>query len=263
MKLRNKLGLCLSGGGARGFAHIGVIKALEEREIYPTVVSGTSMGAVIGLLYAAGKTSKEMYELASATSISKMINKKLTVPALGSLRYLESVLRKELGNPEFSDLKHEFSVCVSNLNTGEFEIIKSGEAIPWVIASASIPLLFRTVEMKKQIYVDGGLLNNFPIEAFNSNTEYTIGVNVNPHGEVQNDMLDEVLEVGERCFELLIWNNTKERVKHCDLLIEPLSNTNFHLFDFKKIELLVELGYRHGRKALDSFQLLAKEGKYD
>jgi NTE family protein len=137
-----QLGLTLSGGAARGIAHIGVIRAFEEAGIKIDYISGSSMGAVVGLFYAAGKTPDEM--LAIAKSIKK---RRLTSTFPIHLRkkgldYMEQILKKHIAVQTFDQLKKPLYVCVTNFESGRYEMIEQGEIIPAIRASAAISLYF-------------------------------------------------------------------------------------------------------------------------
>lgn len=150
-------------GGSRGFAHLGAIKALEERGIKPNVFSGTSAGSIVAALLAAQKkTPDEIMEIMKDKKISDASKITLPVHGFATLDKFGMELDEILRGKDFADLKHELYICASNLNTGKAEYINSGNGAKAVQASSSIPILFSPVEINGQLYVDGGLLDNVP-----------------------------------------------------------------------------------------------------
>ncbi len=236
------LGIVLSGGGARGIAHIGVLNALEENLISPQFVSGASMGAVVGVLYAAGKSPQEILELFRHVKLLNLFHWKRPVLGLTDMFFLRKILQKTIGNRGFEDLERKFYVSVSNLQTGEYEIIENGDLIESVVASGSIPMIFKPVELNGSLYVDGGLLNNLPVEPLLDVAKTIIGVSVVAHGNTE-DKFDSVSDIAKRCFALSNWQNVQPRLSQCDIVIEPMNSAEHHIFDFKSANKIFEHGY--------------------
>ena len=148
---QKKLGLALSGGGALGFAHIGAIQALEEHGIKPDYVSGSSMGAIIGVIYCAGYTPTEIMKVIKDEKLyklEKLMSPKISLKrqGLSSHATLRTTLQEMLPHDCFDSLKIPFTVCVTNITSGKSEYYFSGKGlINWVVASASIPGVFEPV----------------------------------------------------------------------------------------------------------------------
>ena len=164
------LGIALGGGGARGFAHIGVLKALERQGIFPRLVAGTSMGGVVGAMYAAGLSGDQMEaEAIKATSrVGDMIRTvDVTLSQTGLVRgariydYIAGVIGLDT---KFSDLRRPLSVVSVDVNTGREVVLNSGRVADAVRATISVPGVFQPVEMGKLRLVDGGMLNNLPVD---------------------------------------------------------------------------------------------------
>lgn len=243
-----KLGLCLSGGGARGIAHIGVLKALEEHNIFPQFISGASAGAIVGSLYASGKSMDEIIKIVNDANLFKIFRFGSLMGGLAKLSYLREVLQKELPNHCFEALPSKLFICVSNINKGKWVILKEGNIIDAVVASSSIPLVFEPVEIRGELYVDGGLLNNFPIEPLMIECDMIIGVNVMPN-VVKRD-ISGLRSIAERCVDLVVWNNTETRASQCDVLINLEGVEEYGFFDFQKAEEIIELGYQETIKMI-------------
>ncbi len=234
-----KIGLALSGGGIRGVAHIGVIKALLENDIEPDAVIGTSAGAIIGALYAAGKTPDEMMEFVKEWSLLKSIRFGLPIDGFTSLAFLKEHLQKHLGFDEFESLKRGFYVGVTNMNEGKLEVLSSGSLSDAVMASSAIPIVFKPVEIKGNVYVDGGVMCNLAIDPLRGECETLIGVNVMPTGSVEAKSLGNMISIAGRLFALSITATARESIERCDVMINP-SVGSYQVFkilqkDFTKI----------------------------
>lgn len=240
-KRKKKLGIVLCGGGARGIAHVGVLKALEEYEIFPDMVAGTSMGAIVGAMYAAGKNHEEMMEIVGKVRSHKIIRVGLPLGGLTDLTYLKNMIKEQIPEDSFESLQKPLHVCASNLNTGQYEIFNSGKLSSAIIASAAIPLIFKPVKINDQSYVDGGVLNNLPVEAIRDLCDVVIGVNVNP--ESNQNKVSSMWDIGERVFDMHMAANVKSRLEKCDVVIEVPNALEYNIFDFRKGHLLVEFGY--------------------
>ncbi|MGC9352943.1 MAG: patatin-like phospholipase family protein [Mariniphaga sp.] len=236
-----KFGIALSGGGARGIAHIGVLQALEEFEIKPKVVSGTSMGAIVGVFYAAGISPKEMLEILVERKFHKMINWHRPFSGLIDIGQVQKVMADMIGEDDFSSLKMPFYCAVTNLNTGLEEIKSEGKLFQWVMASASIPVVFEPQTIDGQTYVDGGLLNNLPAEAIRDKCQVLIGVHVNHNGPEEE--VKGLKTIAERAFRLGIAQNVEDSKKICDFVIEPPEAREFSTFNFNKAKEIYQVGY--------------------
>lgn len=243
-----KLGLVLSGGGARGFAHIGVLKALEEKKIKPDVISGVSAGAIVGAFYADGFSPEEIFEIFSQKKLFKYFE--FTKPAIGLMKIsgLTSVIKDNLKAHTFEQLNIPLYVCAVDLNNGNEVYFSSGSIIKPLIASATIPILFQPVKIEENIFVDGGLLNNLPIEPIFYDCEKIIGVHINPVSYLEG--INSMIKMAERCMHLSITNNAYRKVEMFDLYIEPRDLVNFGTFEFSKARAVFDIGYKAAKQAL-------------
>jgi NTE family protein len=179
-----KLGLALSGGGARGFAHIGLLKVLDREKINPSFLSGTSMGAIIAAAYASGMTGieieREALKFSKTSNLVKVVH--LTPPYRGLINqakvkeYLTHLIPSGVN---FSELKIPLAVCATDLTLSRAVSITNGSVLTAVLASASIPGVFPPVEVASQRLVDGGVVNNMPVDlAYQIGAEKVIAVDV-------------------------------------------------------------------------------------
>ncbi len=238
---RVKFGIALSGGGARGIAHIGVLEALEKYGIKPEVISGTSMGAIVGALYAAGYAPQKILEIVASRKFHKLINWHMPFSGLVDMDKVMEILTQMIERDDFSALKMPFYCAVTNLNSGMMELKSSGKLFQWVLASASIPVVFEAQVIDGQTYVDGGLLNNLPAEAIRNKCQILIGVHVNHNGPEKD--VKGLMSVAERCFRLGIAQNVEKSKEICDFLIEPPSTREFSTFNFNKAKEIYQIGF--------------------
>ena len=243
-----RFGVALSGGGARGFAHIGALKALEEYGLQPDVVSGTSMGALVGVLYAAGHSPDEISEMIRHEKFYKWVDIRLRKGGILNLKKVQDLLTEMIGENDFSTLKKPFYVSVANLNSGENEVRSGGKLFEFVIASCSIPLIFAPQKIDGQTYVDGGLFNNLPVEAIRDKVDVVIGIHVNHNSPM--DEIDGTREIAERCFQLSIAQNVQKSRELCDYFIDPPEARRFGTFDFPQIDQIIQVGYNEATRVL-------------
>lgn len=172
-------GLILSGGGARGFAHIGVLRVLEEAGIVPDVIAGTSMGAIIGAFYASGLTPQEITDLATHTGLRDIIDFSMMGGVLKGDR-LATFLAEHLPH-DFSALKVPLAVTTTDIETGEQVIITDGDLVTAVRASSSFPGAFEPIAYRGRVLADGGIVNNLPVDAAAYlGANWTVASNVTP-----------------------------------------------------------------------------------
>ena len=252
MAKKYKVGLALSGGGAKGIAHLGVLKALEERGIKVDVISGVSVGAIVGALYADGHSTEEINDFFQKSSLFQMVS--FNLPKNGGLantdrykKHLGSVLRAKT----FEELNIPLIVNATELNAGKNVYFKSGELLSCIIASASVPIFFNPTNINGKLYVDGGLFCNLPASVLKADCEIVIGVHTNPtsHKESTSGLLD----VAERTFHLAINGNTIEQKTYCDIVIETKDAKKFGMFDVAKADSIFKIGYDEANKILKNF----------
>lgn len=251
--LRNDaLGLCLSGGGALGFAHIGVLQSLEDHGIFPTHIVGSSMGAIVGTLYAAGYSPTDMLQMIKDDKLYK-ITKLMTFrptflkSGLSNHNMLRSLIRDLIPHNSFEQLKRKAHICVVNLNNAEWEIISSGNDLDkWVAASASIPGVFETIKDSEINYVDGGLLNNMPAQGLEALCETIIGVDVIPH-KIPSE-LKKPIDTLAFSIRAMQHQNSKEGRTLCRFIIEPQAIEEYHEFSFDAYQAIYQYGYSAATK---------------
>jgi NTE family protein len=246
-------GLVLSGGGARGFAHLGVLQALNEAGIFPDVISGTSAGALIGVLYADGYTPEEILKLMNSSSRLDFMRPALPREGLLQINGIIKILKTSLRSKIFEDLKIPLYVSATDLNNGKAVYFSEGDLFDPVIASASIPVLFQPVKIKNISYVDGGVLDNLPIKPIENKCRILIGSFVNPIGYMEK--ISGLINIAERAFMLSMSKESYEKAKHFDLFIAPPELRNYGILDPEKSHDLFDIGYRATNEKLKTFSI--------
>jgi len=244
-----KIGLVLSGGGVRGIAHLGVLKALNEKGIFPEYISGVSAGAIAGVFYADGYSPDEIFEIFNQTSIFHFA--KLSIPNKGflSLNKVSKILHEYIQAKNFEDLKTPLYVAASNLNEGKIEYFHKGELINKVIASASIPIIFKPTIINGKTYVDGGIFDNLPVSPIRNQCKFIFASHVNPLSK--EEKIDSLFDIAERTFHLAIGSSVQDNSEMCDLFIEPSDLKNYSLLKLENAKEIYDLGYDFTIKILE------------
>lgn len=257
---RNKIGLVLGGGGARGFFHMGVIKGLQEMGVKINEISGTSIGAVVGLMYAANPKidfEKEAGELNFSKLIQSVIFDKTLRPAGTSLDPAsgragrEAVLEKFLKNyikvDHFDDLKIKMRFNATDINNNEEIIFEKGKIFPGVMASISIPGVFPPLKYHDKFLVDGGVVNNVPTSLIEKSRKIIISDITKPIKKINEK--STVVDVLQATIIAMQQSNSSERAKHLRnkkiIYLNSIENKAFVL-DFRKknYQYLIDLGYK-------------------
>lgn len=236
------IGLVLSGGGARGFAHLGLLQALNDSGIFPDIISGTSAGAITGVLYADGYNPKEILHLLNSGSRLDFMRPALPREGLLQIGGIIKILKSSLKAITFEDLKIPLYVAATDLNNGKAEYFSKGNLLYPVIASASIPVLFQPVMINDISYVDGGVLDNLPLKPIENKCRFLIGSFVNPVGYMEK--CSGLINIAERTFMLSMSKEIHEKAKKFDLFVAPAELRNYKILDPEKAKELFDVGYK-------------------
>lgn len=243
-----KTGIVLSGGAVRGFAHLGVIKALHEAKIYPDAISGVSAGSIVGAFYADGFEPEEVLEIFESYRFYKLAGILFRGSGLLDPTGLKRLLKRNLRAKNFEELKKPLFIATTNLASGRIEYFSQGKLIDKILASSSIPVVFKPQKINKIPYVDGGLLNNLPIAPLKGNCKKLIGVNVNPLE--QNPELKGIRNVAMRSIQISIAKSVIEKEELFDIYIEPAQLMNYGYFNIKKGQEIFDIGYKAAKEAI-------------
>ncbi|MFO7952796.1 MAG: patatin-like phospholipase family protein [Bacillota bacterium] len=254
-----RIGLALSGGAARGIAHIGVLKYLEEKQIKPYCLAGTSAGSIVGALYCSGKTVKELTKIASSLSWKSMLG--FSFPKMGLLdsSRLLNIIEEYIGEVAFEELNLPLVINAVDLSSGKEVVLEKGSVAVAVQASCAIPGIFTPVKYNDSLLVDGGLLNNLPTPyLMDKKLDCIIAVNVGAQRALNKEP-GNIFEVLIQSFDVVQQHRDQQARKYADYLLEPdLGDLGF--FDTGNSDLLIERGYETARQVLQKAEFKAKPG---
>lgn len=241
-----RVGLVLSGGGAKGFAHVGVLKAFEELGIRPDIISGTSAGAVIAVLYADGYSPDEILDLFSGLSFNDLAE--ITLPRAGFFKIdrFKQFLQQSLRAENIEDLAIPVVVTATDLDHGRYEVWRSGAIAERVTASCSIPIIFPPVLIDGTHYVDGGVLRNLPVYPIRNECDTIVGINVSPL--VNKKYKQSVIDIAMRSYSFMSKSNTVEDMKLCDVFIPMKEAARYAVFDIHALRDIANVGYQRAMK---------------
>ena len=254
-------GIALSGGGHRGLAHAGILQFLEEQEISPQIIAGTSAGAIVGSMYAIGKTPKEILELFQSVSFFNWNYITTKKAGLFDIDRLEIYLDRELGNRTIGELDKQVYISATEMQRGKLKIFgKDTIAKKAVLASCAFPAVFSPVVLDGVIYSDGGMLNNFPVNTIQGHCDYLIGSNVNPVVETSAENLKTIKSITLRSFEIMMNNNTHLHKNLCDWYLEPADLTKYFTFETSKAKMkeIFDIGYLEAKSTFSTFEDILK-----
>ncbi|MFA7293565.1 MAG: patatin-like phospholipase family protein [Rhodocyclaceae bacterium] len=215
-----KIALALGGGAARGFAHVGVIKALEAQGIVPDMVVGTSAGAVVGALYAAGHSGFDLQKLVLQVEESQFSDWSLPDRGVFKGEALQNFVNQAVGQRPLEKLGKLLAVVATDLQSGEAVIFRTGNTGMAVRASSSVPGVFQPVAINGREYVDGGLVSPVPVQAARSlGADFVIAVDISAkpqHGKTQST-IDVLLQT----FSIMAQTISKQELPAADIVIRP------------------------------------------
>ncbi len=229
-----------------------VLKVLEEHGIRPDVVAGTSAGAIAGALYAAGCSNEEMLRFVKETaSIYKVFKFELPSMGLTSLDHLREQLARFIPFETFEELPRKFLCAAANVHTGKVKYFHEGPLLDAVIASASVPVVFKPMIIDGQMYVDGGLIDNLPAGALRPFCDAVIGVSVTPLAPASPQELKSTIALAQRVFYLSVVDNTTKSYSFCDAVIEVKEAHKYHLFSFGVDDDIYKAGLKAARRQME------------
>jgi len=283
-----KIGLSLAGGGAKGFAHVGVLKVLDSLGIKVDYIAGTSMGAIVGGLYASGYSGKEIEKIVMDTDFYSLItdpksrqessffnksvdkyllsiplkNGKITLPSSISTGqknvYLLKELFKNVSNiDDFSKLPIPFMCVATNLESGNMQIFEKGDLVQSIMASSAFPSLMDPVKIGDSIYIDGAMTVNYPSKPLkDKGIDIVIGVDLNQDLSKRED-LNNIIAILNQVIDMNIHKDTRRQYKYTDINIKPdLKGMSATSYDDKK--KILDNGYIEGLKYTDILEQLPK-----
>lgn len=258
---KHKIGLSLAGGAALGYAHIGFLQAMEEAGIQPDCIVGTSMGAIMGMMYAAGYHPQQIKQIVKDEHMDRLTRLALPgIPKPGGLintDRIQKILLKYVSHNSFDRLKTQYYCCSSNMNTLQPVYRGHGDQlVQYVMASAAMPAIFAPVSINGVYFVDGGVHDNLPIQPLldeKCNIRIASQLVIEKPGRVKNPLL-VWLHAFSYCSYATSFHNLE---KFTDVVyIDP---GIYWLEDFKHIDALYEIGYNAGKEYFGKKTITTKD----
>lgn len=247
-----KINLVLSGGGARGLAHLGMIKVLKETGFVIQNISGVSTGGVVGAFICAGFSPEETLKIFMDNNLMYRIRPVFNA-GIFRLTKWEEILKEHFPKNSFESLAVPLTVNATDINSCKTEYFSSGELITPLLASCSLPGFFEPIVINNRQYVDGGVLNNLPVEPFLSDSTGIVALHTNPLLPEEN--IDSAFKIFERSHSLSLREKTDKNKKLAHLVLEPEALSKFQIFDLGDGEEIFKAGYDHAaskRKELET-----------
>jgi NTE family protein len=250
MNANPRIGIALSGGGVRGISHLGVLKALNEVGIFPGKVAGSSAGAVVAAMYCQGYTPDEVMKIILETNYFKLMRPAISWNGLLKMENLAHLFKQYLPHDDFSKLSIPLAIAATDIGKGESVYFEHGALIQPILASCSIPGMFEPIYHESRYLVDGGVLNNMPVEPLQGDCEVIFGASCNhllPVSKVSN-----IKNLIERVVMMNMNFNVYTRVAACDYFIEAPGLGKFGVFDISKAADLFQAGYSQAMKVIEA-----------
>jgi NTE family protein len=217
-----KIALVLGGGGTRGFAHVGVIKALEAQGIVPDIIVGTSVGSAVGALYASGLSGFQLQEISIPLREGSVIDWSWPNRGVFTGKSLEDFINRMVSLKPLEKLKRTFAVVATDLKTGEEIIFRTGNTGLAVRASCAVPGLFQPTIINGRSYVDGGLIRPVPVsEARSMGADFVIAVDIS--NKPENNPTDSTTDVLMQTFDIMSQTINRYELPKADVIIRPLT----------------------------------------
>tara|TARA_R110000868_G_scaffold104270_8_gene287139 strand:+ start:13155 stop:13952 length:798 start_codon:yes stop_codon:yes gene_type:complete len=241
LKKKNKIGIALSGGGVRGIAHLGILQGLNEEGISPDYISGSSAGAIVAALYAHGYPPETIFNIITQTNYFKFFKPSISFKALLKMDLLADLFAKYLPEDDFSALNIPIFVTATNFQNSRTEYFSEGPLIKRLMASSCIPGMFEPILLNDMLYVDGGVLNNLPVEPLIGLCDTIIGVNCNNLTILKGE--PNIKGLIERSVIMSLNYNVYSRKNQCDYFMDPPGLAQFGVLEVKKAAEIFETGY--------------------
>ncbi len=249
-----KIGLALSGGGIRGVAHLGVIQALTEQGIQFSHISGTSAGAVAAAFFAAGYAPKDILKVIQDSHLLRLLRPAFGSAGLLSILNIQFLFKKYIKHNSFQELNTRITISSVDLGQGKLVYFTDGDLDLAILASCCLPGIFRPIVINNHMYVDGGILNNFPVEPLVGNCDFIIGSSCNHLPPVTE--IHSFGQLVDRAAMLAINASLDNHKILCDVVIEPHGLGSYGIFDTDKAEEIYNIGYQEGLKTIEGNERL-------
>lgn len=236
------VGLAMSGGGARGFSHIGVLKAFEKFGLQPDIISGVSAGSIAAALYGAGLSPDDITEcFAESSAITNFTEWSIPKEGFLKLSKFGKLLESWLPVKRLEEMPIPTVICATDLDHGKSVGWLKGEIVPRVLASCSIPVVFSPVKIAGVNYVDGGVLRNLPAWAIRQYCRTLYGSNCSPLNRSYKK--SSIVDIALRSYQLMSKSNTPQDLKMCDHIIQSEAISQYRTFQLSIMHNAIRIGY--------------------
>jgi NTE family protein len=244
-----RVGIALSGGGSRGIVHLGILKAFDEASIKIHMMSGTSAGAIVGLFYCSGYSPDNIMEIIRETRLIKYVRPAISMSGLLKLESIMGIFKRYIKHDRFDALNIPLVVSATNIRKGTTSFFRDGSLIRSVLASCAVPVIFQPIKIGEDLFIDGGVLNNLPVEPLIGMCDVIVGSNCNPVSEAYEP--GNMRSLLERSLLMAIGVNTYSKKEKCDIFLEPGELQHFGGFDFSKSTEIFNIGYEFGKSVTE------------
>lgn len=254
-----KTGLVLSGGGTKGVAHAGVLQFLEEKNIKPDILACCSAGSIVGTLYAAGKSPHDILDFFKSVYFFNWKHFTFNQPGLVSSKIFRIYLEPIFQEMKIGDLNLDVRIVATELVSGRQIIFgKEFKVIDAIIASCSVPGVTTPYIIGKELYSDGGVLNNFPADIIKNECEKMIGVFVSPPQDIDIKDLRTIKAIVSRSYDLLSYRTELHKFSYCDWFITSKKLAKYGMFERKSeiLEDMYNIGYDASEESFDEEDFL-------
>lgn len=248
------IGIALSGGGSKGIAHAGTLQFLEDQGIKPSILSGTSAGAIIAALYAFGKSPDEILRFFQSIYFFNWKHFTLKKPGIIDSDSFKVYFNQIFGDTKIGELPIPIKITGTDLVKGKLKIFNDDTKVTdAVLASASFPGMLTPYKVNNKLYSDGGILNHFPTDLLLGNCDSIIGVYVSPIQNIEAKDLNSIKSVTSRAFDLLSAQGNYQKFSLCDIIIEPKELANYSTFETSKTKMrtIFQIGYDEAKKTFE------------
>lgn len=246
----HKFGLALSGGGVKGAFHVGVLKALQEHNIKPSCIAGTSAGALAGLFFASGYNMDDVFKLMTTNSFFSVKAFTWKKPGLLDTRKVLSIFCSLFEKLTFEDLETELHIVTTDIVKGHVEIFNKGAVLQPLLASCAFPFVLSPIHIGDSLYADGGVLNNFPTEIVTLKAQKTLGIYLSPLRETTVTQLTSTIDVVDRIYRISNRYESIKKLNQCTWTINPQELKKYGTFTVSKITEIYDLGYQYGTEMI-------------
>lgn len=239
----SKIGIVFSGGGIRGIAHLGVLKALETYQIPFHIMSGTSAGAMVAAFYSAGYKADEIKNIVKTNSFFSVKHLLFGKAGLFDMGLFDNAFKKYFPHNAIEQLPIPVHIAATDIVNGTCVYFDKGNLSIALQASSCVPLVFQPIKYQDKVLVDGAISNNLPLEPLLNNCDKLIGIHVNAMSKNLKDF--KMKDMLDRSFHLALSQSVYYKSVHCNLFIDPPEMSKFGMFDMEKTDEIFDYAYHY------------------